>query len=116
MRWTRLLPLVLITCVVGLGITGIASAHEDSTRLRKAPPIVVPADQPGVQHRHYEFGPVHIRAGQNNIDYSGNQVPRPAEDGWVVGIRPNIHLADGTIPSVDVIHLHHGVWLNLSRS
>ncbi|MEP6624342.1 MAG: hypothetical protein ABJC79_07850 [Acidimicrobiia bacterium] len=116
MRWTRLLPLVLITCLlVGLA-PGLAAAGSDSSHASKrTPPIFVPPDQPGVQHRHYEFGPVHIRAGQNNIDYSGSQVPRPTEDGWVVGIRPNIHLADGTIPPVDVIHLHHGVWLNLSH-
>ena len=23
---------------------------------------------------------------------------------------------DGTVPPVDVLHLHHGVWLNISRS
>ena len=27
----------------------------------------------------------------------------------------NIRRADGTVPPVDVIHLHHGVWLNMSR-
>ena len=35
-------------------------------------------------------------------------------DGYIVGIAPNLRLADGTIPGVDVIHLHHGVWLNAS--
>ncbi len=27
----------------------------------------------------------------------------------------NLKRADGTVPPVDVIHLHHGVWLNASR-
>ena len=31
------------------------------------------------------------------------------------GIAPNLLLADGKPPGVDVIHLHHGVWLNLRR-
>ena len=35
-------------------------------------------------------------------------------DGWIVGIRPNLEYANGKTPGVDVIHLHHAVWLNLS--
>ncbi len=108
----RFAPVVLIVSLMGMGVASVAAAHHNSS---KNPSVIGAPDQPGVQHRHYEFGPVHLRAGQNNIEYSGGQVPRPTEDGWIVGIRPNIHLADGTIPPVDVIHLHHGVWLNLTR-
>lgn len=108
MRWSRFVVIVLIASLVGVVGTTAASAG-------KTPPISVPPDQPGVQHLHYEIGPISIRAGQNTIDYSGAGIPHPAEDGWIVGMRPNLHLADGSIPPVDVIHLHHGVWLNLSR-
>jgi len=44
----------------------------------------------------------------------GGNVPKPPVDGYIVGIRPNLTLPNGTIPSVNVIHLHHGVWLNTS--
>ncbi|MGZ4711835.1 MAG: cupredoxin domain-containing protein [Acidimicrobiia bacterium] len=113
----RFAPVVLIATLVGASLVGVAAADSGgASTSRRVPPIVVPPDQPGEQHLHYEVGPIHIRAGQNNISYTGSQIPRPAEAGWVVGIRPNLHLPDGTVPPVDVIHLHHGVWLNLSHA
>ena len=32
-----------------------------------------------------------------------------------MGFKPNLRLADGTVPPVDQIHLHHGVWLTGTR-
>ena len=72
-------------------------------------------ERPGVQHLHFETEPIKIEPGQNTIEYQMNQVPKPSVDGYVVGIRPNLVRLDGTVPGVDVLHLHHGVWLNLSR-
>ena len=34
---------------------------------------------------------------------------------WILRIAPNLVRKDGKPPPVDVIHLHHGVWLNLSQ-
>jgi plastocyanin len=68
------------------------------------------------QKFHFEYGPLHINPGQNIIQFSGSQVPKPNEDGWITSIKPNILLPDGKVPPVDIIHLHHAVWLNLSRS
>ncbi|MCU1399033.1 MAG: hypothetical protein JWN62_2142 [Acidimicrobiales bacterium] len=68
----------------------------------------------GATRLHYEIGPIDVQPGQNNIDFSKGQIPKPDVDGYIVRIAPNIRLADGTVPGVDVIHLHHGVWLNLS--
>jgi len=70
----------------------------------------------GIQHLHFRFGPVEVKPGQNNITYSEGQIPKPKEDGWIVRIAPNIRKLDGTVPPVDVLHLHHGVWLNTSHS
>jgi plastocyanin len=78
---------------------------------------IAPAAQAsGVQHLHFEYGPVHINRGQNIIQFSGSQVPKPTQDGWITGIKPNLILPDGSVPAVDVIHLHHAVWLNQSRA
>ena len=77
------------------------------------------ADRPlaaGATRMHFEIGPIDVQPGQNNIDYSRGQIPKPAVDGYIVGIAPNLRLADGSIPPVDVIHLHHGVWLNASAN
>jgi plastocyanin len=70
--------------------------------------------QDGVQHLHFEYGPIDIQPGQNTIEFSGAKVPKPDVDGYIVGIRPNLVRPDGSIPGVDVVHLHHGVWLNAS--
>jgi len=72
------------------------------------------ADQGGVQHLHFQYGPIQVQPGQNNITFSEGQVPKPTEDGFIVGIHPNLRTNDGKVPPVDVIHLHHAVWLNMS--
>ena len=69
---------------------------------------------PGVEHLHYSYGPLDVLPGQNNIEISGKKMPKPDVDGYIVGIRPNLRHPDGSVPGVDVIHLHHGVWLNTS--
>jgi plastocyanin len=73
---------------------------------------VVPA---GAQRLHFEVGPITVKPGQNSISYT-RRIPQPAPDGWIVGMRTNLRRADGTVPPVNVIHLHHGVWLNLSNN
>jgi plastocyanin len=82
----------------------------------KQRPAVSPwaPDQPGVQHLHFKYGPIQVQPGQNNITFSQGEVPKPAEDGYIVGIHPNLRTKDGKVPPVDVIHLHHGVWKNQS--
>ncbi len=63
-------------------------------------------------------GPYKITPGANLILLDTNQVPKPTEDGYMVRLAPNLHYAKpdgnccGAIPRVDVIHLHHGVWLS----
>lgn len=86
-----------------------ASTHPDPASLE----IVEAPDEPGVQHMQFKFGPIDIEPGQNNIDYSGFQVPKPEVDGYIVSIKPDLVREDGTVPPVDVIHLHHGVWVKL---
>ena len=68
----------------------------------------------GAQRLHYEFGPIDVLPGQNNIAYSAGSVPKPTVPGWITRIKPDLRRADGSVPRVDVIHLHHGVWLNAS--
>lgn len=66
---------------------------------------------PSVQHLEFRYGPVSIAPGQNTIALDGDRVPRPKVPGWIVGFRPNLERPNGRIPGVDVIHLHHAVWL-----
>ena len=59
----------------------------------------------------YRFGPIHVSPGQNTIELAGNDLKPPA-DGWITGFKPNLTYANGVVPRVDVVHLHHGVWLS----
>jgi plastocyanin len=77
------------------------------TPISSAPPA-------GATRLHFKIGPFVIEPGQNNIANRSANSQQPQQDGWIVGIRPNLVYANGKTPGVDVIHLHHAVWLNLS--
>jgi plastocyanin len=72
--------------------------------------LAAPA-QGAEQTLHFAYGPITIKPGQNTIALEENTL-KPPVDGWVTGFRPNLVRKDGSVPPVDVIHLHHGVWVN----
>src|SRR5689334_6978859 len=94
--------------------TAASGKVSTSAATAATPAIASDAVPKGAQRLHLEVGPITVQPGQNNIAYSRGGIQQPKEDGWIVGITPNLRYADGTVPPVDVIHLHHGVWLNLS--
>lgn len=71
-----------------------------------------PAEYPGMQRTTYRYGPVTVTPGQNVIKI-GNipAAQRPSVPGYITAFRPNLTYVDGSVPGVDVVHLHHGVWL-----
>jgi hypothetical protein len=79
------------------------------------------ADQ-GIEHFHFHAGPYRITPGANLILLDTNQVPKPNQDGYMIRMAPNLHYAlphgacCAGIPRVDIIHLHHGVWLTNGRA
>ena len=79
--------------------------------------IAAPAVAPGAQRLHLHAGPYAIVPGANQILTDINGVPKPPGDGYITRIAPNLRYARadgsccGAVPRVDVIHLHHGVWL-----
>ena len=80
-----------------------------------APPVQMPGavphvEYPGMQKLHYEFGPIAIKPGQNTIDFAPNRL-KPPVPGYITRFEPNLVRRDGTVPGVDELHLHHGVWL-----
>jgi plastocyanin len=66
-----------------------------------------------VQHLTYCY-PVNITPGQNIIRFrpaiDGGQKLWPQVDGYITRFDPELIYADGTVPPVDVLHLHHAVW------
>jgi plastocyanin len=59
----------------------------------------------------YRFGPIQVKPGQNTIELAANDL-KPPVDGWITGFKPNLTYANGAVPRVDVVHLHHGVWVS----
>ena len=68
-----------------------------------------------IQHLHFEYGPIDVKPGQNTIENAVlTQAQKPKVDGYIIRARPDLQYMDGTVPKVDVIHLHHGVWINIT--
>ena len=100
MRMRRAVVSIVVALLVGAGVAAIvlgdtrrAGARPASrpTRRSRPPPRAPATDKNGVQHLHFEYGPLDIRPGQNIIET--NQVhgsPSRRIDGWIVGIRPNL--------------------------
>ncbi|HKA94544.1 MAG TPA: hypothetical protein VKE97_12130, partial [Acidimicrobiia bacterium] len=115
MRTRVLASLSVVAVALSLAAVAATTAGAKPGRRREQPgDSPWAADQPGVQHLHFQYGPIQVQPGQNNIALSEGQVPKPTEDGYIVGIHPNLRTENGKVPPVDVIHLHHAVWLNFS--
>jgi plastocyanin len=95
----RLLVLPTLLALVALAAPATASAAQRAS---------------GVRHLHFRFGPVHIKPGQNTISFDVTR-QRPKVDGFITSFTPNLVRRDGKAPPVDVIHLHHAVWLSNLR-
>jgi plastocyanin len=109
-RSWRLVALISVCALVLPAAAQAAAKHRTSRSQHKAPRIYTPRPQAGVQHLHYKFGPIHITPGQNTINIEPNKL-RPSVPGYITKFVPNLKRTDGSVPRVDVIHLHHGVWL-----
>jgi plastocyanin len=74
--------------------------------------FLLPASAADAETLHYRYGPVHIAPGRNDIVFANNDL-KPPVDGWITAFKPNLtYAASGEVPRVDVIHLHHGVWVS----
>jgi plastocyanin len=73
--------------------------------------VCAPSASAQVQHLSYRFGPVTIQPGQNSIYFDSNDL-KPRVDGYILSFTPNLTRLDGSVPPVDQLHLHHGVWLS----
>lgn len=93
----------LLVLVMALGLVAAPSALAKSSS--------------GVRTTTYKAGPYQVRPGANLILVDKKPVPHP-NDAYIVSMKPNLRYAKaggkccGAVPRVDVVHLHHGVWLS----
>ena len=97
------------------GKTGALALALIAVSLVAAPSAQATHANPEVQHLSYRVGPLQVTPGQNRIAYRTLRDDKPQVDGWIVGMKPNLVNADGSVPSTDRVMFHHGVWLNLSH-
>ncbi|HEY2429796.1 MAG TPA: PQQ-binding-like beta-propeller repeat protein, partial [Acidimicrobiales bacterium] len=68
------------------------------------------------QRLHFAIGPLHVRPGQNDVLLQPLTYEKPAYDGYIVRFQPNLVRADGSVPPIEQIHLHHAVWFTATNA
>jgi plastocyanin len=111
---TALIALLALTAVCGAATASAATplpgAHISAVQTQPE------ASYPGMQRLTYLYGPIKISPGQNTIEAKAND-QKPQVPGYIVKFQPDLVYAKTNAqgghdtPRVDVIHLHHGVWL-----
>ena len=91
-----------------LALAPSCAAAADLRQGEKIPSV----EYEGTQHLEYRFGPVDVKPGQNEIKFEPNDL-KPQVPGYITRFEPDLVYADARrgVPPVDVIHLHHGVWV-----
>ena len=111
-------PIFRLRTLLWLGLAALAVMFAGSSAIADPPipdPGFIAPLSSQVQHLHFKYGPIYVQAGQNLILIGPVTIEKPAYDGYMVGFRPNLVRKDGSVPPIEQIHLHHAVWLNLSR-
>lgn len=104
---------VTAVLVAVLAVAPAAQAKPRSTTVRTPQGTITTTKLPGTggkQKLRFKFGPIRINPGQNTISLAANNL-LPPKPGWITTFHPNLTYVNGKVPPVDVIHLHHAVWV-----
>lgn len=106
-RW-----LVGLLCMFGAMLFGSqqASAAPCPAPIKNKPNSIPHVDYAGIQHLSFCYGPVTVKPGQNIIRLNPTNL-FPQRPGYITRFDPELIYANGNVPRVDVLHLHHAVWL-----
>jgi plastocyanin len=102
-------PLLVLLSALALAAAAAGPAAA-ATPFPQMPGATPPVPYDGVQHLQYRYGPVDIIPGANSIEFEATDL-KPSVPGYITRFEPNLTRADGSVPPVDELHLHHGVWL-----
>lgn len=70
----------------------------------------------GCERMTFRYGPLHVTPGDNLILFGPITIERPREAGYVVRFRPDLVRVNGAVPPIDILHLHHSVWISTAFS
>jgi hypothetical protein len=109
-----LMPRTSLALFAALLVAALVPTAASATVTRNAAlanaPEVPSVAYPGLQHLHYRYGPIAITPGQNTIVFKPTNL-KPSVPGYITRFKPNLTYTNGKVPRVDILHLHHGVWL-----
>jgi len=98
----------------GSPVPTAAAAALSSNQISYPPPKQPPVPR-GQKRYRFRYGPITVHAGTNYIALPYNKpAPKPNVDGFITRIAPNMTFRNGRVPRTDIMHLHHGVWINTS--
>ena len=86
-----------------------AAAGSSCPPIKDKPNQIPHVDYQGVQHITYCV-PAHVNPGQNIIRLNPTNL-FPQQPGYITRFDPELVYPNGTVPRVDVLHLHHAVWV-----
>jgi plastocyanin len=104
-----------IACASLSAQTGAAASVPASAAHASSQLVWTKQIAPGVTRYRYRYGPLVAATGQNLILVGPVTIERPAGDGYVTRVRPDLVDASGNAPPIEQVHMHHAVMLNLSR-
>jgi plastocyanin len=89
--------------------TASASSTAGCPPIKNKPRAIPHVDYNGVKHMTF-CSLAHVNPGQNIIRLHGTDL-FPHRPGYITRFDPELVYADGKVPRVDVLHLHHAVWI-----
>ncbi|HEX8646705.1 MAG TPA: hypothetical protein VF715_07365 [Thermoleophilaceae bacterium] len=67
---------------------------------------------PGACRRlRFSYGPIVVKPGQNDVLADPIKIEKPLQDGYITRFRPDLVRADGSVPPIEQVHLHHAAWV-----
>jgi hypothetical protein len=71
---------------------------------------------PDTTRYSYRYGPLVAAPGQNLILIGPVTIEHPPGDGYITRTKPDVIAEDGKPPPVEQVHMHHAVFVDLSRT
>ncbi len=101
-----------LLCAVGALLVLLVASPEANAAcppIQNKPGAIPHVQYDGVQHLTY-CQRVTVQPGQNIIRLNGTNL-FPNVPGYITRFDPELVYPNGTVPRVDVVHLHHAVWV-----
>ena len=101
---------------LALGVPAAGATQFSAAGALPSEVVSVRSAEPGVERYLFRYGPLTAAPGQNLQLLGPVTIEKPLGDGYVLRYRPNLVDETGTAPFVDEVHMHHAVFVNMSKT